>query len=339
MHRSRRVVVLCAAVAVAAAAGAAYATIPDGSGVIHGCYAAGDGSLQVIDPSKGDRCKRSQTALDWNARGPQGAPGPAGETGAQGPPGPPGTPGTAGTVSNLDALAGVPCRGIRGKFATVRLDYGSGVEAPVSITCVTHLVANPGPFTLRVNSGTLALGFLGERPLPTAGWQATGTVDLGGLVAVPSPAFPTITIPFDNTQNLGGFSDVHVSGTLTLSSTGLNGTMDPEPGTASLNGGIYGSVTMNATATVFGSLTNIYSGTCAFGTAAAPLPLTLSTDPPGVAYSSTTGAVTLSAPVTAPSFAGCSPAMPSVYAFLLDLFAGSGRLTLTGTTDPVLKPT
>jgi hypothetical protein len=332
-HLSRRVVVVCAAVAVAAAAGAAYATIPDGNGVIHGCYATSDGSLQVIDPSKGDRCKKNQTALDWNARGQQGAPGPVGNTGPQGPPG---TPGTAGTVSNLDALAGVPCRGLRGKFATVRLDYGSGVEAPVSITCVTHLVANPGPFTLRVSSGTLALGFLGERPLPTTGWQATGTVDLGGLVAIPSPAFPTITVPFDNTQNLGGFSDVHASGTLTLSSTGLNGAMDPEPGTASLSGGIYGSVTMSATATPIGT---IYSGTCAFGSAAAPLPLTLSTDPPGVAYSSTTGAVTLSAPVTAPSFAGCSPAMPSLYAFLLDLFAGSGRLTVAGTTDPIIKPT
>jgi hypothetical protein len=307
--------------------------------VIHGCYAASDGSLRVIDPSKGDRCKKNQTAVDWNARGAQGAPGPPGTTGAQGPAGPAGTPGTAGTVSNLDALAGVPCHGLRGKFATVRLDYGSGVEAPVSITCVTHLVANPGPFTLRVSSGTLGLRFIGDQPLPTSGWQATGTIDLGGRVAVPSPAFPTITIPFDNTQDLGGFSNVHVTGTLTLSSTGLDGTMDPEPGTASLNGGIYGSVTMNATATVFGSQVNIYSGTCALGTAATPLPLTLSTDPPGVAYSSTTGAVTLSTPVTAPSFAGCSPAMPNVYAFLLDLVAGSGRLTLAGTTDPIIKPT
>ncbi len=348
MHRSRRIVVLCAAIAVAAAAGAAYATIPDSSGVIHACYAASDGTLQVIDPSKGERCKRHETALDWNARGPQGAPGPVGATGPQGasgpagvtgPQGPAGTPGTSGSVSNLDALAGVPCRGVRGKFATVRLDYGGGLEAPVSITCVTHLVANPGPFTLRVNAGTLTLGFLGEHALPTTGWQATGTVDFQGRVAVPSPAFPTTTIPFDNTQNLGGFSDVHVSGALTLSSGGLSGTMDPEPGTASLNGGIYGSVAMNATATVFGSLASIYSGTCTFGIAATPLALTLSTDSPGVAYSSTTGAVTLSAPFTAPSFAGCSPAMPSVYAFLLDLFAGSGRLTLTGATDPVIKPT
>jgi len=31
--------------------------------------------------------------------------------------------------------------------------------------------------------------------------------------------------------------------------------------------------------------------------------------------------------------------MPSVYTFLLDLFAGSGRLTLIGTTDPIIKPT
>jgi hypothetical protein len=106
-----------------------------------------------------------------------------------------------------------------------------------------------------------------------------------------------------------------------------------------VSGSLSGSVTLSATASILGVTTDLYSGTCAFGTAATPIAATFSTDPPGIPYSSADGSVTLSAPFTAPSFDGCSPAMPSAYAFLLDLFAGSGRMTLTGTTDPILKPT
>ena len=74
--------------AVVLAAGVAWATIPDASGVIHGCYGdRGWGRLRVIDPAAGGRCKAWETAIDWNQVGP---PGP------QGPPGPPGPQGPAG---------------------------------------------------------------------------------------------------------------------------------------------------------------------------------------------------------------------------------------------------
>ena len=42
---SRALVSAACVVAVLAAAGIAYAAIPDSSGVIHGCYATKDGSL------------------------------------------------------------------------------------------------------------------------------------------------------------------------------------------------------------------------------------------------------------------------------------------------------
>jgi collagen type I alpha len=332
VHASKRAVAVGAALAIAVAAGTAYATIPDSGGVIHACYAQ-SGALKVIDPSASERCGKNEKALDWNARGPQGAPGPTGAAGAQGPPGPAGSP---GAIGNLDALDGIPCRGVRGKFATVRVDYGSGIEAPVSLTCVTHLVANPGPFMLGISGVTLQLGFLGERPLPVTG-SVAGTVDLGGHVA--TAGLPVTTVTFEQTQDLGGFAGVHVSGSLTLSSTSLVGNIDPEPGTAALTAGLSGSVTLDVSGTIFGVPTVLYAGTCAFGTAAAPISTTLTTDPPGVPYSSSTGEVTLTAPFTAPSLDDCAPAMPSAYAFLLDLFAGSGRLTLSGTTTPILKPT
>src|SRR5690242_16275523 len=108
---------------VALAGGVAYATIPDGSGVIHACYARSGGALHVIDTAS-DSCKSTETPLDWNTQGvpgpqgpqgpkgdkgdkgdtgdtgPQGLQGPKGDkgdTGDTGPQGPPGPAGPAGT--------------------------------------------------------------------------------------------------------------------------------------------------------------------------------------------------------------------------------------------------
>jgi hypothetical protein len=64
---------------------AAYATIPDSSGVIHGCRKNSDGSVRVIDSDLGQTCASGWTALNWSQAGPQG---PIGPTGPQGPTGP-----------------------------------------------------------------------------------------------------------------------------------------------------------------------------------------------------------------------------------------------------------
>jgi len=64
-------------VAVVTAGAVAYAAIPDGSGVIHGCYSKRDGALRVIDPSTGDSCSGKELSLAWNQTGPQGPPGPS----------------------------------------------------------------------------------------------------------------------------------------------------------------------------------------------------------------------------------------------------------------------
>jgi len=95
---------------------AAYASIPDSSGAIHGCYTkhAGlfsppVGTLRVIDTAKGQQCNRSETAVDWNQTGPQGPAGAAGANGAngaQGPAGPKGDTGATGPagVSGLQVV-------------------------------------------------------------------------------------------------------------------------------------------------------------------------------------------------------------------------------------------
>jgi hypothetical protein len=77
----RRVLALTGAAAlVLAGAGTALASIPDGSGVIHGCYSVKGGALSVID-SATKTCPRGTTALDWSQTGPQGPQGPQGSPG------------------------------------------------------------------------------------------------------------------------------------------------------------------------------------------------------------------------------------------------------------------
>jgi hypothetical protein len=81
----RLIITAAVAVAVAISGGAiAYASIPDSSGVIHGCYTVKTGALRVIDTAKGQTCATGQHSLNWNqkgAQGPAGPPGPAGVSG------------------------------------------------------------------------------------------------------------------------------------------------------------------------------------------------------------------------------------------------------------------
>ena len=75
------VVALAIVGALLLAGGIADATIPDSSGVIHGCYQKNQGTLRVIDAGTAQTCSSSETALNWSQTGPQGAQGPPGPTG------------------------------------------------------------------------------------------------------------------------------------------------------------------------------------------------------------------------------------------------------------------
>ncbi len=60
------------------------ASIPDASGVIHGCYNNASGSLRVIDTSGGSTCHGGETPVEWSQTGPQGSQGPQGPAGPAG---------------------------------------------------------------------------------------------------------------------------------------------------------------------------------------------------------------------------------------------------------------
>jgi hypothetical protein len=94
---------LLAAVATAALAGTAYATIPGGDGVIHGCYAKSGGTLRVIDASV-TKCKDGETALSWSQAGIPGPEGDPGEPGPAGPQGEPGAPGVPGGLAGYEVV-------------------------------------------------------------------------------------------------------------------------------------------------------------------------------------------------------------------------------------------
>ncbi len=103
---TKTIVASIVAVSTLAVAGIAYATIPDGSGVIHGCYAKASsntvppGSLRVIDTGVGQSCGLNEVALTWNQQGVKGATGPQGAQGPAGPQGPAGSQGQQGPAGS-----------------------------------------------------------------------------------------------------------------------------------------------------------------------------------------------------------------------------------------------
>lgn len=85
MKRFLSVSALC--LAVLGVGSVAYASIPDGSGVIHGCRNNLTRIVTVIDDST-QNCLLGTTPLNWNQTGPEGLQGPSGPPGAAGPAGP-----------------------------------------------------------------------------------------------------------------------------------------------------------------------------------------------------------------------------------------------------------
>ena len=159
VRTNRRSVVAAAvlgAAAMATVGGVAYATIPDGGGVIRGCYVKNGGGLRVIDTDAGQKCKSTETPIFWNQQGPKGDTGPTGpagprgDTGLQGPAGAKGDPGPAGTtLSSIDELTGLACTtGEQPGTVQVTVAAPSGA---ISLTCVPSVSPPPPPPPLQAD--------------------------------------------------------------------------------------------------------------------------------------------------------------------------------------------
>ena len=182
--RPTRTVIIAGATALVLAAGggaayAASASIPDSSGVIHGCYKPnGNGSrspLGVIDTAlPGGTCPKGQTELSWNQTGPQGPQGPTGATGATGPTGATGATGATGPST----------AGPAGLDTTIVFASGTtavAADCPADHPYVLGGGASSDDGTAILSSGPL--GYFGEETSgSTRGWiaQTTG----GGSIVV-----------------------------------------------------------------------------------------------------------------------------------------------------------
>jgi hypothetical protein len=100
------------ALLVLLAASAAIASIPDSSGVIHGCYGNVVGFLRIID-SDSQSCLPYEKAISWS------------QTGPQGPPGPPGMNSGQGKAVTLTQEMDVPCDGSWHAFSTSPIAVGT----------------------------------------------------------------------------------------------------------------------------------------------------------------------------------------------------------------------
>jgi hypothetical protein len=190
------------------AGGVAYATIPDGSGVIHACYRTDSGAVRLIDAAD-QKCLDGEAAVDWSVRGPvgptgaEGPAGPAGPAGAQGPAGQQGPAGPAGSGS-------LHWRGDYSPYVAyavhdaVLFDGSSWIAtASVAAKCSSSQLCPPGDepgtnsdWSLLAKKGdTGAKGDTGERgpagtqgpPGPQGATGAQGPPGISGYVVVEGP--------------------------------------------------------------------------------------------------------------------------------------------------------
>ena len=156
------------------AGGVAYASIPDASGVIHGCYRTSTddqkGQLRVVeDPAS---CRNNEAPIQWNEQGVPGPPGPPGQDGQDGEDGEDGEP-FSGTFTSPNGLFSLSVTDtaieLSGPSSRIRLTGGGGVE--IRSATGVDVIAN-GAVT--VQAGT-AVG------IEAAG---TATIEAGGVLSV-----------------------------------------------------------------------------------------------------------------------------------------------------------
>lgn len=116
-------------------AGIAWATIPDGAGVIHACYSSSDKILRVVDSGG---CAKGEAPVSWSTNAIQGVQGPQGDQGAKGDTG-------------LQGRAGVTFAQGQGALVVTDPVIGGFFK---SLTCPAGAKALDGGWTWDVLSGS-----------------------------------------------------------------------------------------------------------------------------------------------------------------------------------------
>lgn len=145
-------------------AGIAAASVPDSSGVIHGCSAKLGGDLRVVDTDAGQVCSSLlENPLSWNQIGPQGPKGDPGVQGISGPKGDTGVQGIQGLTGqkgDTGQVGPVGPQGLPGSAVNFYEAVMAAFEPPNSghfnlvSTCQDGDYATGGGYSLRTNYGS-----------------------------------------------------------------------------------------------------------------------------------------------------------------------------------------
>jgi uncharacterized repeat protein (TIGR01451 family) len=186
-------------------------------------------------------------------------------------------------------------------------------------------IQNPGAFAFSESNAVLNIGLL---PVALPAGSMAGQIDGDGNVTIGGSALNLTDQPFSQDVTIGT-ETASLSGTVTVTSGSLAGTLDPGSGTMRLDTSLFATATFTATA----GLTE-YAGTCTIGGSAPAdqLPVTLTTDPPGSRYSEVAGTVTLAANLGEP--VTCDHTLPAPFDLLLT--GSPSALIIPGSTTPIL---
>jgi hypothetical protein len=212
--RFKKILVAVAAGSVLSAtfALAAHAAIPDGGGVIHGCYSPPNGSLRVIDTAANQACKTTEKSVNWNQtgiqgpKGDQGVPGPKGDQGIPGPKGDQGVPGAKGDQGDPGVPGPPGPSGALGHWSSSSPDIGgltvaSGNSFPTAVTHLDNLP--PGTYTAWATGNATVTD--GDMDYATCSLVSSGGTMQQQLIEVgPSPAWTNYSLTGAITLPYGG---------------------------------------------------------------------------------------------------------------------------------------
>jgi hypothetical protein len=226
--------IVCVGVLFAAAAGIAYAAIPDSDGVYTGCMLNKVGTVRLIDPSLPasnlmSHCTNVETKFTFNQQGQQGAPGLPGAPGKDGAPG----------ADGKDGKDGQPFSGTftspNGRFSITVADTGIKLGGPsnsielkpdgtIETRTATSFNLTSGGATKLVAGTSLDLQSGGATSLLagsslSATSAASTTLDVGDSLNLQTGKAATLTVGTNLTASIGGAADV-VATSLDLKATG-----------------------------------------------------------------------------------------------------------------------
>ncbi|HVM56781.1 MAG TPA: hypothetical protein VMT74_04895 [Gaiellaceae bacterium] len=194
------------AAALLAAAGIAYAAIPDGGGVYTACMLKNVGTIRLIDPSGPSgsllsHCTSFETQIQWNQKGQKGDVGPAG------------APGVSPTVAQLSAgdshcpAGGAAITDANGSTAYVCNGQDGQPGQPGKDGQPFSGTFTSGQFSLTVtSSGVEIVG-----PNPAISIDSSGDVSIkGGNVETVAAGDETVKVGGSRTETVGGDETITV---------------------------------------------------------------------------------------------------------------------------------